>query len=62
MNSENTSGKNFMPLVAGGTAYHVGDELVGQLRDRLQPARHQPAPRPCVPISSSAMQTDRDQP
>ena len=31
------------PLVAGGALQRVGDEFVGQLRDRLQPARHQRA-------------------
>ena len=54
MNSENTSGKNFMPFAAGGAAQRVGDELVGHLGDRLQAARHQRA-RAVAPSISSAI-------
>ena len=43
MNSENTSGKNFIPSVPAVLRIVVGDELVGELRERLQPARHQAA-------------------
>ena len=45
MNSVNTSGKNLMPSLPAVLLDGVGDELVGQLRDRLQPARHQRAGR-----------------
>ena len=43
MNSENTSGKNFMPSVPAVLRNVVGDELVGYFGDRLQPSRHQGA-------------------
>ena len=37
--------EEFHPLGAGRAAHRVGDELVGHLRDRLQPARHHRAAR-----------------
>ncbi len=43
MNSENTSGKNFMPSVPAVLRRVVADELVGHFGDRLQPSRHQGA-------------------
>ena len=43
MNSVKTKGKYFMPVGADIVAHHIGDELVGDLGDRLQPRRHQRA-------------------
>jgi hypothetical protein len=40
MKSEKTSGKNFIPSRPGGVAQHVGHELVGHFRRRLEPARN----------------------
>ena len=37
------NGKYCMPVGADIVAHHVGDELVGELGDRLQPRRHQRA-------------------
>ena len=39
MNSENTSGKNLIPP-SPVVLRCVGDELVGELGDRLDPGRH----------------------
>ena len=55
MNSVNTKREELHPLLAGGAVYRVGDEFVGQLRDRLQAARHQRARRAVAPISSAAI-------
>ena len=41
MKSVKMNGKYFLPCVADIVAHHVGDELVAQLGDRLQAARHQ---------------------
>ena len=47
MNSVNTSGKNFIPSLPAVLCMRVGDELVGQLGDRLHAARHQRAGASC---------------
>ena len=49
----NTKREELHALLAGGAVYRVGDEFVGQLGDRLQPAGHQrprrAARRPAAP-------------
>ena len=49
------------PLGAGGAAQRVGDELVGHLGDRLQPARAPARATRCAPTSAAAIRPTRDQ-
>ena len=56
MNSENTSGKNFMPSEPAVLADRAGDEFVGDFGDRLHAAR-EPAAVPLPSISSEITAT-----
>ena len=53
MNSEKISGKNFMPSEPAVLRIVRGDEFVGDLGDRLHPARNQLPPRDMPPIIRS---------
>ena len=60
MNSEKTSGKNFMPSEPAVAADHAGDEFVGDFGDRLQPPGNQlPSAMPPI-ISSEITATERN--
>ena len=57
MKSVNTQREELHALLAGGAVDRVGDELVGQLRDRLHAGRAPAPAASCAPTSSAAMPT-----